>query len=166
MFEELGRAFPEERRRKGLFGPTTELIVAFDDGELAGYLEFCRDWTDDRDVYLSSVQIAERHRGGMLFGALIREAHRVLRERTFRKLTSNVQSARTPRRVRERDGGGWWSANTALCSARGRGHRHTEQPGGALWVGDDGEELHAALAVRALRTSTAKVRLSSSAQGR
>jgi ribosomal protein S18 acetylase RimI-like enzyme len=99
VFAALGREFPEALVRKGLLGPTTEVIAAFDGDALAGYVEFCRDWNDADDLYLVSIQIAREHQGGVLFRQLVRELMRVLSTSTFRRLTSNVQST-NPKMVR------------------------------------------------------------------
>lgn len=92
MFTALGREFPAALVRKGLLGPTTELLVAFDGDDIAGYVELCRDWNDAEDIYLVSIQIARAHQGGALFRQLVRELTRVLKTKSFRRLTSNVQS--------------------------------------------------------------------------
>lgn len=93
ILEQVGRAFPDALRLKGLHSPTTELIVATHGTELAGYIEWCRDWNDVNNIYLVSIQIAPQYRGGTLFALLLRKACSELQQRNFAKLTSNVQTS-------------------------------------------------------------------------
>ena len=83
--------FPWEKRIRGLKGESTKTIVALSQRRLLGYLEYCRDWNDSRDIYLVSAQILPEHQGGALFGKLLRAVCSQLAEEEFDHLRSNVQ---------------------------------------------------------------------------
>ena len=88
---EAGIEFPEEKRREGLKNPSTVVILLLDDNRLAGYVEFCEDYTCSSDIYISSIQLLEKYRGGIALPILIVECAKELRERRFGLLKTNVQ---------------------------------------------------------------------------
>ena len=94
IFEKSGIEFPEEKRRKGLEG--TKLIVAFDGPAIAGYLQYQRSWNDANYIYLSSVQIKERYRGGRLLLMLFDEFRVQVAGENFAGFETNVQKANGP----------------------------------------------------------------------
>ena len=65
VFAAAGIEFPLEKRLKGLESAT--FILAFASEALAGYLEYLRSWTNPENIYIGSVQIEQRYRGGGLF---------------------------------------------------------------------------------------------------
>jgi ribosomal protein S18 acetylase RimI-like enzyme len=87
-----GLDFPEAQRRKGLCDPSLVVIALVDDDELLGYVQFCNDWRDASDVYLSSIQIRAPYRRGMSVARLVVAAAQSLRNRSFRSIRGGVQS--------------------------------------------------------------------------
>jgi len=94
VFDAAGIAFPEEKRRKGL--PQGTLVIAFDGGEIAGYVEYLRSWRDPANLYIGSIQIAKRHRGGRLMLRLLGELRRLVAAEDFRAFETSVQKANVP----------------------------------------------------------------------
>ncbi|HSU14353.1 GNAT family N-acetyltransferase [Longimicrobium sp.] len=93
VFDAAGIDFPEEKRRRGL-GEST-LIVAFDGESVAGYLGFQRSWRDPANLYIGSIQIEPRHRGGRLMLRLLDELRRRVADEDFARLETGVQKANT-----------------------------------------------------------------------
>ena len=91
VLERAGLEFPEETRRQGLMDASTVEIVLLDDGKLAGYVEFCKDWSCDRDIYLGSIQLRRQYRGGWAFAILLVECAKALETRNFCRLRAGVQ---------------------------------------------------------------------------
>jgi ribosomal protein S18 acetylase RimI-like enzyme len=94
VMEAAGIPFPEEKRRRGLEGGAT-LIVASDGGVLAGYLQFQPSWRDPERIYIASIQVEPRHRGGRLMLRLLAELRRLLELRHFSGFETGVQKANT-----------------------------------------------------------------------
>ncbi len=82
--------YPLERRLKGLAGETTKLVAAFNNKTLIGYIEWCRDWNDVANIYLSSVQVLPNYQGGPIFRKLLRSAFYELKDEKFERLTSGT----------------------------------------------------------------------------
>ncbi len=91
ILRESGREFPEQRRRCVLREPSLVLLALMRGEELAGYVDFCGDWRDRKDIYLSSIQLRPRYRCGMYVAKLLVATVRALRERSFRHLRGEVQ---------------------------------------------------------------------------
>lgn len=95
ILRESGREFPESRRRRVLRDPSLFVVVLINEEELVGYLDFCDDHRDSKDIYLSSIQLAPRYRHGMSIAKLLAPAARALRKRSFRNLRGDVQRNNT-----------------------------------------------------------------------
>ncbi len=94
VWERAGMEYPEENRRKGLeSGPT--FVIAFDGGEIAGYVEYLRSWNDPRNIYVGSLQIDERHRHSTLILRLLDEFRALVAEEDFLGFETSVQKANT-----------------------------------------------------------------------
>lgn len=87
-----GLPFPEDKRRRGLRDPSTVLIALLDDGALAGYVQLCKDWNCDKDIYLGSIQVRKRYRRGRAFAILVVECARQLKSRSFNLVRTHVQA--------------------------------------------------------------------------
>ncbi len=94
IFEKAGIGFPEEKRRKGLQSDPT-FIMAFDGRAVAGYLEYLRSWNDPDYIYVGSVQIDEKYRGGRLILMLFDEFRARVAGEDFLGFETNVQKANT-----------------------------------------------------------------------
>ncbi|MDH5633289.1 MAG: GNAT family N-acetyltransferase [Gammaproteobacteria bacterium] len=81
----------ENLRRKGLASHPT-IITAWQESELAGYLEYCRSWDNKRDIYIASLQILPPYRGGCLLVKLLRQARTLLMCESFDRLVTEVQA--------------------------------------------------------------------------
>lgn len=90
ILSEAGLSFPEEKRRKG-FENSPTFIVAWEGNRIIGYLEYCRSWDDIRDIYISSLQISPKHRGGTVLLTILDFARDVLMKEEFSKIVSGVQ---------------------------------------------------------------------------
>ena len=90
MLEAAVLDFPEENRRKS-FQHNPTLIVAFHGERIAGYIEYLRSWTDERHIYVSSLQIATEFRNSKLLLQLLDKFMNVVREETFSGFETNVQ---------------------------------------------------------------------------
>jgi ribosomal protein S18 acetylase RimI-like enzyme len=77
-------------RRAGLSNPATEVVFIIDDELLAGYVEVAPHASVPGAVYISSLQIAARYRGGGVLPRLLIEARRVLKPRQVKSIRSNV----------------------------------------------------------------------------
>jgi len=125
VFARAGIEFPEAKRLKGLRSNPT-FIVAFDGPRLAGYLEYLRSWNDPSNIYVGSVQIEGRYRGGRLLLSLFDEFRRLVASEDFEGFETNVQKVN--------------AAVVALC--RKAGLRLEENPHNrASWVAKAGREL-------------------------
>jgi len=82
--------FPEEKRRKG-FKNNPTFIVAWEADRIIGYLEYCRSWDNDKDIYISSLQISPEHRGGIVLLSIIDFVNNLLMNEEFSKIVSGVQ---------------------------------------------------------------------------
>ncbi len=91
ILEAAGMPFPDEKRRAGLAGPTVRIIAARLNDRLAGYIEYCRDFDDEQDIHVGSLQLHPEHRGTRLLPLLIRECVMELRECAFRDAVTGVQ---------------------------------------------------------------------------
>jgi len=91
ILRESGREFPEQRRRRVLCDPSLVVIALVNGEELAGYVDFCDDWRDRKDVYLSSIQLRGPYRHGMSVAKLLVATAGVLKKRSFRYLRGDVQ---------------------------------------------------------------------------
>src|SRR5262245_59956701 len=77
ILEQAGIPFPEEKRRKSFeIDPT--FIIAFNNDAIAGYLEYCRNWENKNEIYISSLQIDHVYRGGTLLLKLLFSARELL----------------------------------------------------------------------------------------
>jgi ribosomal protein S18 acetylase RimI-like enzyme len=94
VFDAAGIEFPEEKRWKGL--PEGTIVIAFDGDEIAGYIEFLRSWRDPANLYIGSIQIAKKHRGGRLMLRLLDEFRRLVAAEDFRAFETSVQKANAP----------------------------------------------------------------------
>ena len=95
MLRESGRDFPEHRRREILRDPSLVLLALISGKQLVGYLDFCDDWRDRKDIYLSSIQLRPTYRNGMSVAKLLVAAARLLTERSFACLRGDVQESNT-----------------------------------------------------------------------
>lgn len=82
--------FPEEKRRKG-FKNNPTFIVAWEANRIIGYLEYCRNWDNEKEIYISSLQISPEHRGGVVLLDIIDFANDILMKEEFTKIVSGVQ---------------------------------------------------------------------------
>ena len=94
VFEKAGIEFPEEKRRRGLLSDPT-FIIAFDGRAVAGYLEYLRSWNDPDYIYVGSVQIEKRHRGGELLLTLFERFRTLAAGEDFLGFETSVQKANT-----------------------------------------------------------------------
>ena len=94
VWERAGMEYPEENRRKGLQSNPT-FVIAFDGGEIAGYVEYLRSWNDPRYVYVGSLQIDERHRHSTLILRLLDEFRTLVAGEEFQGFEASVQKANT-----------------------------------------------------------------------
>ena len=125
IFEKAGIEFPEEKRRKGLQSDPT-FIMAFDGRAIAGYLEYLRSWNDPDYIYVGSVQIEEKYRGGRLILLLFDEFRTLVSGEDFLGFETSVQKANT----------------AAVRMYQKIGFRLEENPGNeASWVGRAGKEI-------------------------
>lgn len=85
--------FSWDNRLKGLDHVSTKVIAAFCKKDLIGYIEFCRDWYDENNIYLSSIQILPKHQGTNVFKRLVQESYVELKNMRYNLLKSNVQKA-------------------------------------------------------------------------
>lgn len=92
ILRKSGREFPEARRRRVLSDQSLVVIALLGGEELLGYVDFCADPRDDRDIYLTSIQLVPRCRRGMSIAKLLVSAARSLKGRSFRYLRADVQS--------------------------------------------------------------------------
>ena len=92
ILRKSGRAFPESRRSRVLRDPSLVVIAMVGGDELVGYVDFCTDARDDRDIYLTSIQLVPRYRRGMSIAKLLVAAARALKGRSFRYLRAEVQA--------------------------------------------------------------------------
>ena len=81
--------FPEEMRRKGFEGNPT-IFIALVDSKLVGYLQYSRSWDDERDIYVSSIQILSEYRHGPVLTALLNVAREALLREKFDSGVSEV----------------------------------------------------------------------------
>lgn len=88
---ESGREFPEQQRRRVLQDPSLVLLALISGEELVGYVDFCDDWRDPNDIYLSSIQLRSPYRRGMAVAKLLVATASALKERSFRHLRGDVQ---------------------------------------------------------------------------
>lgn len=94
VWEEAGMEYPAENRRRGLqSGPT--FVMAFDGGEIAGYVEYLRSWRDPRRIYVGSIQVARAHRGSGLLLRLLDEFRSLVSEEDFDGFETSVQKVNT-----------------------------------------------------------------------
>ena len=115
---ESGREFPDQRRRRVLSDPSLVVIALVNEEELAGYVDFCDDWRDRKNIYLSSIQLRSPYRRGMAVAKLLVATARALKTRSFRYVRGEVQEnnktaialfSRLGFVIRERTGGqGSW----------------------------------------------------------
>ena len=125
VLEKAGIEFPEEKRRRGLQSDPT-FIVAFDGRAVAGYLEYLRSWNDPDYIYVGSVQIEKRHRGGELLLTLFERFRALAAGEDFIGFETSVQKANT----------------AAVRMYRKIGFRLEENPRNpASWVARAGREL-------------------------
>ena len=94
VFEKAGIEFPEEKRRRGLLSDPT-FVVAFDGGEIAGYVEYLRSWNDPDYIYVGSIQIAPPYRNTRLILRLLGEFRTRVAAEDFRGFETSVQKANT-----------------------------------------------------------------------
>ena len=95
VWEEAGMEYPAENRRRGLqSGPT--FVMAFDGGEIAGYVEYLRSWHDPRRIYVGSIQVARAHRGSGLLLRLLDEFRSLVSEEDFDGFETSVQKSNRP----------------------------------------------------------------------
>ena len=90
-----GLEFPEQNRRDG-FKKNPTFIVAENEGEIAGYLEYTRSRTDADLIYLSSIQIEKKYRRSDLLLKLIDEFVRTVGQEDFRGFEANVRKNNFP----------------------------------------------------------------------
>lgn len=90
VLETAGIAFPEEKRRRGLQSNPT-FIIAFENGAIAGYIEYLRSWRDPNFIYVGSIQIAEKHRHTRLILKLLDEFKSAVSGEDFVGFETNVQ---------------------------------------------------------------------------
>jgi len=91
LLQESGREFPEQRRREVLRDPSLVVLALVNGEELAGYVDFCADWRDREDIYLSSIQLRAPYRHGMAVARLLVAVMRALEKKSFRHLRGDVQ---------------------------------------------------------------------------
>jgi len=95
LLRETGDAFPEARRRAGL-GAEDALIVLVHQGEaLAAAAHFVPDWNDPADLYVASVQVSPRARGGAALRRLLGAAAGAVELLPWRRVTTNVHPSNT-----------------------------------------------------------------------
>jgi hypothetical protein len=92
LLEKAGLEFPEERRRKGSESNPT-FIIAFDNEDILGYLEYLRSWNDPNYIYVGSIQIAETKRNTRLILELIDKFRGLVAGEEFIGFEANVQKA-------------------------------------------------------------------------
>jgi ribosomal protein S18 acetylase RimI-like enzyme len=93
MAEILGNArlpFPEEKRRKG-FEDNSTFVVAWKENKIVAYLEYCRSWDNDKDIFISSLQILPEYRGSTVLLLILDYARDLLFSEKFDKIVSGVQ---------------------------------------------------------------------------
>lgn len=89
VFAAAGIEFPLAKRRKGMESAT--FILALDGEALAGYLEYLRSWTNADNIYIGSVQIERRYRGGGLLLQLLERFRELMAAEDFAGFETNVQ---------------------------------------------------------------------------
>ncbi|MDJ0832583.1 MAG: GNAT family N-acetyltransferase [Gammaproteobacteria bacterium] len=89
ILSDAGVTFPEEMRRKGFEGNPT-IFVASVNSATAGYLQYCRSWDNENDIYISSIQILPKYRSGPVLLALLNAARESLLNEEFDKLVTEV----------------------------------------------------------------------------
>lgn len=93
FFEELGLELPLNKRLAGMSQASTVVIAASQGPNLLGYLEYCEDWSNPKDLYFSSIQIARPSRHGPVFRLLLCECIRQLEKHRWRTLRAGVQKS-------------------------------------------------------------------------
>ena len=94
VWERAGMEYPEASRRKGLQSDPT-FVIAFDGGEIAGYVEYLRSWNDPRRIYVGSLQVAESRRRSGLILLLLDEFRSLVAGEEFEGFETSVQKANT-----------------------------------------------------------------------
>ncbi|HEX7956213.1 MAG TPA: GNAT family N-acetyltransferase [Pyrinomonadaceae bacterium] len=92
VWERAGMEYPEENRRKS-FASDPTFVVAFDGGEIAGYVEYLRSWNDPRLIYVGSLQVAEKYRRAGLLLRLLDEFRAAVSREDFDGFETSVQKA-------------------------------------------------------------------------
>jgi hypothetical protein len=87
ILEAAGMAFPEGRRRGTLADPSEVVIVVIARQQLQGYVSYCRDARDPRDIYIDSIQLDADYRDLYSLPILVVECAKALRAESFRRLT-------------------------------------------------------------------------------
>src|SRR6185369_4790714 len=90
ILEQAGIPFPEEKRRTS-FETNPTFIIAFNNDVIAGYLEYCCNWENRNEIYISSLQIDHVYRGGTLLLKLLNSTRESLIKEEFTKIVSGVQ---------------------------------------------------------------------------
>lgn len=93
ILEKAGIEFPEDKRQKGL--PQATFIIAFNNNEIAGYLEYLRSWNDPNLIYVGSIQIAEKYRNTKLILELLDEFRRAVSSEQLDGFETSVQKTNT-----------------------------------------------------------------------
>ncbi len=92
VWERAGMEFPEANRRKSFESDPT-LIVAFDGGRIAGYVEYLRSRDDPRRIYVGSLQVGEEYRHTGLLLSLLDEFRSRVAAEDFDGFETSVQKA-------------------------------------------------------------------------
>lgn len=93
--DQAGIAFPKENRYKS-FQSNPTLIVAFEDDDIAGYIEYLRSWNDSRYIYIGSFQIRKESRRTRLILQLIEKFIESVSTEDFLGFETNVQKGNMP----------------------------------------------------------------------
>src|SRR5690349_17925964 len=85
ILKEANMEFPEEKRRKTLANKIV-LIMAMKKENLIGYIEYCRNLENSREISISSLQIEEKFRGTSLLMLLIQLLREELLKEDFDRI--------------------------------------------------------------------------------
>lgn len=80
-----------EKKRRKSFKTDTFILAYNKDNELIAYLEYGPSWDSKADLFISSLQIEKKYRGGFLLARLILEAVKDVSERKFKRIIAGVQ---------------------------------------------------------------------------
>lgn len=89
VFTETEFTFPEEKRRKGCESGTFTII--WKNNKILGYLQYCRSWDNNDDIYISSLQISPEHRNKNFLLLLLYFTKEELEKESFSRIVAGVQ---------------------------------------------------------------------------